>query len=81
MRARSAFVGRGANRLGLEERRVGDDALGRLVEKPGLPAVAPIERVEPQDARARLKPVARRVALGEPRQLGIDFDEIGGRER
>ena len=80
MRARFAFVGRGADRCGVEERRVGDDAIGRF-SQPRLAALARVERVEPQDARARLEPVARRVAFGEPRQLGIDLDKIDGGER
>ena len=80
MRARFAFVGRGADRLGVEERRVGDDAAGRF-SQPRLAALSRIERVEPQDARTRLKPVARRVAFGKLRQLGIELDKIDGRER
>ena len=79
MRARLAFIGRGADRVSLEERWVGDDATGRYNE-PRLPPLSGIERVEPQDAYARLKPIARRVALGEPRQLRIDLDKIDGRK-
>jgi hypothetical protein len=75
MRSRSAFVGRDADRLGVEEWRVGDDATGRFNE-PRLAALVRLERVEPQDARARLKPVARRVAFGKLRQFGVELDEI-----
>ena len=75
MRPRFAFVRRGADRPGVEERRVGDDATGRF-RQPRLAALLRVEHVEPQDARARLKAVARRIAFGELRQLGVDFDKI-----
>ena len=80
MRARFAFVGRGADRLGVEEWRVGDDATGRF-RQPRLAALPRVEDVEPQDARARLKPVALRIALGKRRHLRINLDKIDGRER
>ena len=38
-----------------------------------------LQNIEPQDAGARLKSVARGVDLGEPRQIGIDLDQIGER--
>ena len=80
MRSRPAFVGRGADRLGVEERRVGDDAAGRF-SQPRLAPLSGIERIEARYARARLKPVARRVAFSEPRQFGINLDKIGRGER
>ena len=76
MRPRLAFVRRGSDRAGVEERRVGDDAIGQSVHQPGAPAFGRVERVEPQDAHALGKPIARRVAFGQLRQLGIDFDKI-----
>ena len=80
MRARFALVGGNPNRPGLEEGRIGDDAIGGFGE-PGLAARARVKRVDAQDPRLRLKSVARRVALREFRQPGIDLDEIGRYER
>ena len=79
MGPRSALVRRDANGPWFEERRVGDDAIGSFVGKPALAALAWLEHIEPQNARARLKSVARGVDLGEPRQIGIDLDQIGER--
>ena len=78
MRARFARVGGNPNRPGLEEGRIGDDAIGGFAE-PGLAARTRVERVDAQDPRLRLKPVARRVPLCKLRQPGIDLDEIGGK--
>ena len=80
MRPRFAFVGRGADRVSVEERRVGDDATGQF-RQPRLAALPRVERVEPQDARARLKPVALRVAFRKRRRLRIDLKTIDGGER
>ena len=44
--------------------------------QPRLAPLSGIERVEPQDPGTRLKPVARRVAVRELRQLGIELDKI-----
>ena len=81
MRPRAPWVGRGANRPTLEERRVGDDAIGRFVGKPGLPALSGLQDIEPQDARAPFKSVARGIDPGEPGELRIDLDQIGERPR
>ena len=81
MRPRAPCVRRGANRPALEERRVGDDAIGRFVGKPGLPALSGLQDIEPEDARAPFKSVARGIDLGKPGELRIDLDEIGERPR
>ena len=67
MRARFGFVRGDSNRPGLEERGVGDDAIGRSVDEPGLAALSGIERVESQDPHALGKSVARRVGLRRAR--------------
>ena len=79
MRALSAFVRRGADRRGVEEGRVGEDAIGRFNE-PRLASLPWVKRVEPQDAGARLNPIARSIAFGKERQLRINFNKIDGRK-
>ena len=66
--------------MSLEERRIGDHAIGRF-DEPGLAARARIKRIEAKDARPRLKAVALGVARGERREFGIDLDEIDADER
>ena len=76
MRARPAFVGRDANRAGIEERRIGDDRFGLPVGEPRRPAGAGVADVKLQDPRALGKPVACGVVGGKGCKIGVDLDEV-----
>ena len=78
MRARFACVGRGADRLGVEEWRVGDDATGRFASPASRRALG--SRTSSRKTRRRPKPVALRIALGE-RRLPQDQSQEDRRTR
>ena len=79
MRPRSALVGRNARRARVKERRVGDDAVRRLVDESCRAPGMSIADVDLHDTDAGRQRVALRIARGETRKLGIKLDEIGGR--
>ena len=80
MGARAARVGRGANRSGLEERRIGDDEIGLAVRRGPLRAGRARRARRPRRrALALCEAVERGVFARQRREAGIDLDEVAAR--